>query len=49
VPLSLLDLLGGLIIVAITVALASNLPGLLEVLVLEAGSTSPMRWMKCCQ
>src|SRR5690606_14718340 len=35
VPLSLLDLLGGLIIVAITVALASNLPGLLEVLVLS--------------
>lgn len=35
VPLSLLDLLGGLIIVAITVALANNLPGLLEVLVLS--------------
>ncbi|MEK1907070.1 MAG: mechanosensitive channel MscK, partial [Pseudomonas sp.] len=35
VPLSLLDLLGGLVIIAITVALASNLPGLLEVLVLS--------------
>jgi len=35
VPISLLDLLGGLIILAITVALASNLPGLLEVLVLS--------------
>ncbi|MBS7662279.1 mechanosensitive channel MscK [Pseudomonas lalucatii] len=35
VPISLSDLLGALIIVAITVALARNLPGLLEVLVLS--------------
>ncbi|HSC83154.1 MAG TPA: mechanosensitive channel MscK, partial [Pseudomonas sp.] len=35
VPLSLLDLLGGLVIIGITIALASNLPGLLEVLVLS--------------
>ncbi|MBD9482784.1 mechanosensitive channel MscK [Pseudomonas sp. PDM14] len=35
VPISLLDVLGALIIVGITVALASNLPGLLEVLVLS--------------
>jgi len=35
VPISLGDLLGALIIVGITVALAGNLPGLLEVLVLS--------------
>ncbi|MCY1493583.1 Mechanosensitive channel MscK [compost metagenome] len=35
VPLSLADLLGALIILAITIALARNLPGLLEVLVLS--------------
>ena len=35
VPISLNDVLGALIIVAITVALARNLPGLLEVLVLS--------------
>ncbi|MGP0171782.1 mechanosensitive channel MscK [Pseudomonas sp. NCHU5208] len=35
VPISLLDVLGALLIVAITVALARNLPGLLEVLVLS--------------
>ncbi len=35
VPISLGDLLGALVIVAITVALARNLPGLLEVLVLS--------------
>jgi len=35
VPLSLGDMLGALLIVALTVALASNLPGLLEVLVLS--------------
>lgn len=35
VPISLLDVLGALIIVAITIALARNLPGLLEVLVLS--------------
>lgn len=35
VPISLLDLLGSLIILGITIALASNLPGLLEVLVLS--------------
>ncbi|MDM8348402.1 mechanosensitive channel MscK [Pseudomonas sp. sp1636] len=35
VPISLSDVLGALIIVAITVALARNLPGLLEVLVLS--------------
>ncbi|AYC34573.1 mechanosensitive channel MscK [Pseudomonas cavernae] len=35
VPLSLSDLLGALVILAITVALARNLPGLLEVLVLS--------------
>jgi len=35
VPLSLGDLLGALLIVALTIALASNLPGLLEVLVLS--------------
>ncbi|MBF7729870.1 mechanosensitive channel MscK [Pseudomonas sp. N040] len=35
VPLSLGDLIGALLIVAITIALASNLPGLLEVLVLS--------------
>ncbi|ARS47408.1 mechanosensitive channel MscK [Pseudomonas sp. KHPS1] len=35
VPISLMDVLGALIIVAITVALARNLPGLLEVLVLS--------------
>ena len=34
-PISLSDVLGALIIVAITVALARNLPGLLEVLVLS--------------
>jgi potassium efflux system protein len=34
-PISLSDVLGALIIVAITAALASNLPGLLEVLVLS--------------
>lgn len=34
-PISLLDVLGALIIVALTVALARNLPGLLEVLVLS--------------
>jgi len=35
VPLSLGDLLGALLIVALTLALGSNLPGLLEVLVLS--------------
>jgi potassium efflux system protein len=35
VPISLMDVLGALVIVAITVALARNLPGLLEVLVLS--------------
>ena len=35
VPISLMDVLGALLIVAITVALARNLPGLLEVLVLS--------------
>ncbi|MFH6599230.1 Mechanosensitive channel MscK precursor [Pseudomonas sp. THAF187a] len=35
VPISLMDVIGALIIVAITVALARNLPGLLEVLVLS--------------
>ncbi|MGH8353910.1 MAG: mechanosensitive channel MscK, partial [Pseudomonas sp.] len=35
VPISLLDLLGALLIIGLTVALASNLPGLLEVLVLS--------------
>ncbi|MDR2307701.1 MAG: mechanosensitive channel MscK [Paucimonas sp.] len=35
VPISLGDLLGALVIAGITVALASNLPGLLEVLVLS--------------
>ncbi|WP_068830790.1 mechanosensitive channel MscK [Pseudomonas sp. BMS12] len=35
VPISLLDILGALIIVAITTVLARNLPGLLEVLVLS--------------
>ena len=35
VPLSLGDLIGALLIVALTIALASNLPGLLEVLVLS--------------
>ncbi|UTW09512.1 mechanosensitive channel MscK [Pseudomonas benzenivorans] len=35
VPISLSDVLGALVIVAITVALARNLPGLLEVLVLS--------------
>jgi len=35
VPISLLDLLGGLLIIGLTVALARNLPGLLEVLVLS--------------
>ena len=35
VPISLLDVLGALLIIAITVALARNLPGLLEVLVLS--------------
>ncbi len=34
-PISLLDVLGALLIVALTVALARNLPGLLEVLVLS--------------
>ncbi|WP_394561409.1 mechanosensitive channel MscK [Aquipseudomonas alcaligenes] len=34
-PISLLDLLGSLIILGLTVALARNLPGLLEVLVLS--------------
>ena len=34
-PISLLDLLGSLIILGLTIALASNLPGLLEVLVLS--------------
>ncbi|MGF6694821.1 potassium efflux system protein [Metapseudomonas resinovorans] len=35
VPISLLDVLGSLIVVGITIALARNLPGLLEVLVLS--------------
>lgn len=35
VPINLLDVLGALLIIAITVALARNLPGLLEVLVLS--------------
>ncbi|BAN50979.1 putative small-conductance mechanosensitive channel KefA [Metapseudomonas resinovorans NBRC 106553] len=35
VPISLLDVLGALIIAGITIALARNLPGLLEVLVLS--------------
>jgi potassium efflux system protein len=35
VPISLGDLLGALVIVGITFALAGNLPGLLEVLVLS--------------
>lgn len=35
VPISLLDVLGALLIVGVTVALANNLPGLLEVLVLS--------------
>ena len=35
VPISLLDVLGSLIIIGLTIALASNLPGLLEVLVLS--------------
>ncbi|CAM3756616.1 mechanosensitive channel MscK [Pseudomonas wadenswilerensis] len=35
VPISLRDLLGALVIIGITVALAGNLPGLLEVLVLS--------------
>ncbi|UVE18297.1 mechanosensitive channel MscK [Pseudomonas sp. LS44] len=35
VPISLSDLLGALVILAITIALARNLPGLLEVLVLS--------------
>jgi len=35
VPISLRDLLGALLIVAVTLALARNLPGLLEVLVLS--------------
>ncbi|VXC13946.1 Mechanosensitive channel MscK [Pseudomonas sp. 8Z] len=35
VPISLMDVIGALIIVGITVALARNLPGLLEVLVLS--------------
>lgn len=34
-PLSLGDLLGAMLIVALTIALASNLPGLLEVLILS--------------
>lgn len=34
-PISLLDVLGALLIVALTIALARNLPGLLEVLVLS--------------
>ncbi|WP_271409526.1 mechanosensitive channel MscK [Pseudomonas sp. Q1-7] len=35
VPISVLDVLGSLIVVGITIALARNLPGLLEVLVLS--------------
>ncbi|HLD64674.1 MAG TPA: mechanosensitive channel MscK [Pseudomonas sp.] len=35
VPISLSDLLGALLIIGLTIALASNLPGLLEVLVLS--------------
>ncbi|MGH8485966.1 MAG: mechanosensitive channel MscK, partial [Pseudomonas sp.] len=35
VPISLSDLLGALVIIGITIALAGNLPGLLEVLVLS--------------
>lgn len=35
VPISLRDLLGALVIIGITIALAGNLPGLLEVLVLS--------------
>ncbi|CBL45016.1 MscS Mechanosensitive ion channel precursor [gamma proteobacterium HdN1] len=35
VPLSLLDLLGSIIVIAITIVLAGNLPGLLEVTVLS--------------
>ncbi|WP_220814690.1 mechanosensitive channel MscK [Pseudomonas paralcaligenes] len=35
IPISLLDVLGALIIAVITIALAGNLPGLLEVLVLS--------------
>jgi potassium efflux system protein len=35
IPISLMDVLGALLIIAITIALARNLPGLLEVLVLS--------------
>lgn len=35
IPISLMDVIGALLIIAITVALARNLPGLLEVLVLS--------------
>lgn len=35
VPISLLDVLGALLIIGVTIALANNLPGLLEVLVLS--------------
>ncbi|MGY4531542.1 potassium efflux system protein [Pseudomonas sp. TE3786] len=35
VPISLMDVLGALLIIGVTIALANNLPGLLEVLVLS--------------